>query len=70
MDQGDLKPTAQNLYFLSIKVVQEILDNWNDRFEKGVEDTNYVGDVYGLLGGILDFVPLDSKVSARYHWAK
>ena len=67
MDRGGLKPAAQNLYLSGIKVVQGILDGWNDRFEKGVEATNYVGDVYGSLGGTPDFVPLDSKVSAQCH---
>lgn len=46
-----------NLYLAGIPVVQAIVDMWEETFEKGVEASNYVGDIYGSLGGQPDFGP-------------
>ena len=56
MDEGGLKPAVRNLYLSGIQIVREILDGWSDQFENGVKATNYIGDVYGSLGGTPDFV--------------
>jgi len=50
-------PGLQNIYLAGIKVVQGILGGWNNTFEKGITATNYVGDIYGTLGGRPDFGP-------------
>ena len=57
MDTGGLKPSTRNLYLSGIKIVEGILDGWSDKFENGIWATNYIGDVYGSLGGTPDFVP-------------
>ena len=37
--------------------MQGILGEWTSTFEKGVEPGNYVGDIFGSLGGVPDFGP-------------
>ena len=51
------EPSIQNIYLAGVKVVEGILGGWNTTFSKGVKATNYVGDVFGSLGGIPDFGP-------------
>ncbi|MCJ1455363.1 hypothetical protein MMC28_005718 [Mycoblastus sanguinarius] len=56
-DQGGFEPAIMNIYLAGIKVVEGILDGWDNVFEKGVPATNYIGDIFGSLGGIPDFGP-------------
>lgn len=46
-----------NLYLVGVKVVEGIVEEWEETFEKGVEAENYVGDILGSLGGKPDFGP-------------
>ncbi|EJD44076.1 putative purine nucleoside permease [Auricularia subglabra TFB-10046 SS5] len=55
--QGGHDPAVHNIYLAGVKVVEGILDNWNSRFRAGIEPTNYVGDIFGTLGGEPDFGP-------------
>jgi purine nucleoside permease len=56
--QGAFLPAVANLYLAGIKVVEGILGDW-DKFEGGIEAPNYVGDIFGSLGGTPDFGPAD-----------
>lgn len=56
-EQGAFEPAVQNLYLAGIKVVEGILQGWNSTFGAGVNATNYVGDIFGTLGGQPDFGP-------------
>ncbi|KAL2867765.1 purine-nucleoside phosphorylase [Aspergillus lucknowensis] len=56
-DHGGFAPACRNLYLSGIKVVEGILDGWSMQFEKGVKADNYVGDIFGSLGGTPDFGP-------------
>jgi purine nucleoside permease len=56
-DQGGFEPAIQNIYAAGIKVVEGILKEWNTTFGKGVKPTNYIGDIFGTLGGTPDFGP-------------
>ena len=56
-DQGAFEPAVQNIYLAGIKVVEGILDGWNTTFAKGVNASNYLGDIFGTLGGTPDFGP-------------
>ncbi len=56
-DAGALYPALKNIYNAGIEVVQMILDDWDSTFEKGVKPSNYVGDIFGSLGGTPDFGP-------------
>lgn len=57
VDQGAFLPAVQNIYNAGNLVVQGILSKWNATFEAGVKPTNYIGDVFGSLGGAPDFGP-------------
>lgn len=61
IDEGGLEPSLRNLYLAALQVVEGILEGWEGTFESGVETGNYVGDIFGLLGGTPDFLP-DGKV--------
>lgn len=56
-DQGGFEPAVQNIYLAGIKVVMGILDGWNSTFAAGVKASNYIGDIFGTLGGVPDFGP-------------
>ncbi|KAF7358208.1 Purine nucleoside [Mycena venus] len=49
-------PSISNLHIAGVKIVQAIVSGWKD-FEGGVKATNYVGDIFGSLGGKPDFGP-------------
>lgn len=55
--QGAFEPAIQNIYLAGVKVVEGILGDWNSTFAQGVNATNYLGDIFGTLGGVPDFGP-------------
>ncbi|MCJ1287594.1 hypothetical protein MMC26_006946 [Xylographa opegraphella] len=56
-DQGGFEPAIKNIYLAGIKVVEGILAGWESTFEVGVKPANYIGDIFGTLGGSPDFGP-------------
>ncbi len=56
-DQGGFLPSLANLYLAGTPIVKGILEGWNKTFEHGVVPTNYIGDIFGTLGGRPDFGP-------------
>lgn len=48
---------CQNIYLAGVMVVEGIVAGWSETFEKGVEAHNYIGDIFGSLGGEPDFGP-------------
>ncbi|OCK84626.1 NUP-domain-containing protein [Lepidopterella palustris CBS 459.81] len=56
-NQGGFEPSLQNIYLAGVKVVEGILEGWNSTFAQGVNATNYIGDIFGTLGGTPDFGP-------------
>ncbi|TKA83017.1 hypothetical protein B0A55_00828 [Friedmanniomyces simplex] len=56
-NQGSFEPAIQNIYLAGREVVAGILDGWNSTFAAGVNASNYVGDIFGTLGGSPDFGP-------------
>lgn len=56
-DQGAFEPAIQNIYLAGIEVVNGIMSGWNTTFAQGVNATNYIGDIFGTLGGTPDFGP-------------
>ncbi|KAL0061563.1 hypothetical protein AAF712_011589 [Marasmius tenuissimus] len=54
---GGFPPSITNLYLAGVKVVEGIVREWDDRFKTGIKPTNYVGDIFGSLGGTPDFGP-------------
>ncbi|KAF2798701.1 purine nucleoside permease [Melanomma pulvis-pyrius CBS 109.77] len=56
-NQGAFVPAIQNIYLAGVKVVEGILCEWGSTFERGINATNYVGDIFGTIGGTPDFGP-------------
>ncbi|KAF2802287.1 NUP-domain-containing protein [Mytilinidion resinicola] len=56
-EQGGFEPAIQNIYLAGVKVVEGIIGGWEGKFAKGVNATNYIGDIFGTLGGAPDFGP-------------
>lgn len=56
-EQGAFEPAVQNLYTAGVQVVQGIVHGWNSTFAAGIQPTNYIGDIFGSLGGQPDFGP-------------
>lgn len=57
---GGLQPALWNLYLVGSSIARGILRGWNDQFDKGLNDENYVGDFFASLGGEPDFLPRGS----------
>jgi purine nucleoside permease len=55
--QGAFEPAVENIYLAGVEVVKGILDGWGVMFERGINATNYVGDIFGTIGGMPDFGP-------------
>lgn len=56
-NQGGFEPALENIYRAGIRVVEGILSNWEPTFASGVKPNNYIGDIFGTLGGEPDFGP-------------
>lgn len=56
-DQGGFDIAIDNIYYAGVEIVKGVLDGWNATFKAGVNATNYIGDVFGSLGGAPDFGP-------------
>ncbi|KAL7927090.1 purine nucleoside permease domain-containing protein [Trichoderma austrokoningii] len=54
-NQDGFNIAISNLYYAGVEIVRGILDNWNCTFDKGVAPANYIGDIFGSLGGHPDF---------------
>ncbi|TBU38215.1 purine nucleoside permease [Dichomitus squalens] len=47
--------SVRNVYLAGVQVVQGVVNEWAEVYEKGVEPQNYIGDDIGSLGGIPTF---------------
>ena len=56
-NQGAFEPAVENIYLAGTPIIKGILSGWKKTFEKGVKPKNYIGDVFGTLGGKPDFGP-------------
>ena len=54
-NQGGFEPALKNIYLAGVKIVEGILNDWDNTFKKGIKSPNYVGDIFGSLGGTPDF---------------
>ena len=53
--QQGFEPSLQNIYLAGREVVGGILSGWDSTFSSGVPADNYIGDIFGTLGGTPDF---------------
>ncbi|KIN02252.1 hypothetical protein OIDMADRAFT_162306 [Oidiodendron maius Zn] len=56
-NQGSFEPAINNIYLAGTPVVKGILEGWEKTFKKGIKPSNYIGDIFGTLGGKPDFGP-------------
>ncbi len=56
-NSGGFLPSLANIYLAGIQVVTDIINNWDSVYANGVAPTNYIGDIFGTLGGVPDFGP-------------
>lgn len=56
-DQNGFEIAIENIYYAGIEIVKGVLSDWNCTFKDGVKPSNYIGDVFGSLGGEPDFGP-------------
>ena len=54
-NQGSFEPAIENIYLAGTPVVKGILEGWEKTFKKGIKASNYIGDIFGTLGGTPDF---------------
>ena len=54
-DHGGLDVSLTNIHIAGVKIIQGIIDDWDSKFKDGVKPDNYIGDVFGSLGGQPDF---------------
>ena len=52
-----VKPSLTNLAAAGASIIQGIINGWKDEYEKGIPKTNYIGGIYGTLGGTPGFGP-------------
>lgn len=48
-------PGLNNMWNVTIAVIDDILANWTTIFEEGITLNTYYGDLFGTLGGTCDF---------------
>ncbi|KAJ4420289.1 hypothetical protein N0V85_000637 [Neurospora sp. IMI 360204] len=56
-DQNGFATACANLGKAGVEIVRGILQGWEHTFQKGIKPTNYIGDIFGSLGGQPDFGP-------------
>lgn len=56
-NQGGFSIAVDNIYLAGTEVIKGVLDGWDTTFAGGVNATNYIGDIFGSLGGEPDFGP-------------
>ncbi|KAI9060792.1 purine nucleoside permease [Trametes sanguinea] len=49
--------SIQNIPVAGAPIVTGIISQWTKRFEGGIKPSNYIGDIFGTLGGTPDFGP-------------
>ncbi|KAG2733940.1 hypothetical protein G9P44_003465 [Scheffersomyces stipitis] len=56
-NQGGIDASLENLVLAGTPLIHDIITNWDKVYEKGQKysSKNYVGDIYGTLGGTPDF---------------
>lgn len=54
-NQNGFYIAIDNIYNAGIEIVKGIVTEWNCTFRSGIAPTNYIGDIFGSLGGHPDF---------------
>lgn len=55
-EQGGFQPAIANIYNAGLPYLTDIISNWDKTYKDGhYKAKNYVGDIFGTLGGTPDF---------------
>lgn len=54
---GGFGPSIANLALAGTPIVEGIVKDWESTYKGGIKATNYIGDIFGSLGGVPDFGP-------------
>ncbi|WEJ93314.1 hypothetical protein PSN45_000777 [Yamadazyma tenuis] len=54
-NKGGFQLALDNLFLGGYPVVEDIVENWDEVYAEGVKCSNYVGDIFGSLGGTPNF---------------
>jgi purine nucleoside permease len=54
-DQNGFTISIDNLFNAGLPIVRGILDKWDCTYKQGIPAENYIGDIFGSLGGDPDF---------------
>ncbi|PNY26606.1 Purine nucleoside permease [Tolypocladium capitatum] len=54
-NQNGFYIAIDNIYNAGIEIVKGIVTEWNCTFRRGIPPNNYIGDIFGSLGGHPDF---------------
>ncbi|KAI1078962.1 purine nucleoside permease [Whalleya microplaca] len=57
LDQNGFDIAIQNLYAAGVEIVKGIVSEWDVTYGRGIKPTNYIGDIFGTLGGEPNFGP-------------
>jgi hypothetical protein len=57
LDQNGFSIAIENIYYAGVEIVKGVLKKWDCSFAAGIKPTNYIGDIFGSLGGEPDFGP-------------
>ncbi|KIK51123.1 hypothetical protein GYMLUDRAFT_234345 [Collybiopsis luxurians FD-317 M1] len=69
-DTPGFEPAVKNIYLAGVKVVEGIVNGWNESFEAGIKPTGYIGDILGSLGGTPGFRPGSASKRRSYPLSK
>ncbi|KAF4966489.1 hypothetical protein FSARC_5830 [Fusarium sarcochroum] len=53
--QNGFSIAIDNIFNAGVEIVKGIINEWDSKFKDGVKADNYVGDIFGSLGGKPDF---------------
>lgn len=53
--QNGFAIAINNIYTAGIEIIKGILQDWDHTFSSGIPADNYIGDIFGSLGGHPDF---------------
>lgn len=54
-DQNGFEIAIDNSFYAGMAIINGILHGWDCVFEEGIQTDNYVGDIFGSLGGDPDY---------------
>ncbi|UNI24822.1 hypothetical protein JDV02_010538 [Purpureocillium takamizusanense] len=55
VDQNGFSVAINNTFTAGVEIVKGIVNGWNCTFRQGIAPANYIGDIFGSLGGDPDF---------------